>query len=65
MPKIKTHRSSAKRFRRRGSGSLKRRSAFGTHLLGNRSTKRKRGYRKSLPVDGANSDLVKRALTLK
>jgi large subunit ribosomal protein L35 len=65
MPKIKTHRASAKRFKRRASGSLKRRSAFATHLLGNRSTKRKRGFRRSLPVDAANSDLVRRALVLK
>ena len=65
MPKLKTHRSSAKRFKRRGSGSLKRRSAFATHLLGNRSTKRKRSFRRNRPVDAANSDLVKRALALK
>ena len=65
MPKIKTHRSSAKRFKKRSSGSLKRRCAYGTHLLGHRSTKRKRQLRRSMPVDAANSDLVKRALGMK
>lgn len=65
MPKIKTHRSSAKRFKKRGSGSLKRRSAYGTHLLSARSTKRKRNYRKNKPIDSANSELVRRALVLK
>ena len=65
MPKIKTHRSSAKRFKKRGSGSLKRRSAYATHLLGHRSTKRKRNFRRNRPVDSANSDLVRRALALK
>ncbi len=65
MPKIKTHRSSAKRFKRRASGSLKRRSAYATHLLGNRSPKRKRKYRLDRPVAAANSDLVRRALALK
>lgn len=65
MPKIKTHRSSAKRYKQRGSGSLKRRSAYATHLLGGRTTKRKRNFRRSLPVASANSDLVRRALALK
>ncbi len=65
MPKIKTHRSSAKRFKQRGSGSLKRRSAYGTHLLGNRSTKRKRNLRSNKPVASANLNIVKRALVLK
>jgi large subunit ribosomal protein L35 len=65
MPKIKTHRSSAKRYKKRGSGSLKRGCAYGTHLLGHRSTKRKRHLRHSKSVASANSDLVKRALGMK
>ena len=65
MPKIKTHKSSAKRFKKRGSGSLKRRSAFATHLLGNRTTKRKRSYRSNRPVDQSNMDNVNRALAMK
>jgi len=65
MPKIKTHKSSAKRFKKRGSGSLKRRNAYATHLLGSRTTKRKRGFRKNEPVAPANMDNVKRALGMK
>ena len=65
MPKIKTHRSSAKRFKKRGSGSLKRRSAFATHLLGHRSTKRKRAFRRSRPVHAANAENTRRALNMK
>lgn len=65
MPKIKTHKSSAKRIKKRGSGSLKRRKAYGTHLLGHRSTKRKRQLRKDAPVAQANMDNVKRALGMK
>ena len=65
MPKIKTHKSSAKRFKKRGSGSLKRRKAYATHLLGNRSTKRKRKFRKNTEIAPANMDNVKRALCMK
>ena len=65
MPKIKTHKASAKRFKKRGSGSLKRRSAYATHLLGRRSTKRKRNFRKNKTVDPANLDNVRRALAMK
>ena len=35
MPKIKTHKATAKRFKRRKSGSIKRGKAFATHLLAN------------------------------
>jgi large subunit ribosomal protein L35 len=65
MPKIKTHKSSAKRFKKRGSGSLKRRTAYATHLLGGRSTKRKRKYRKNHEVADANLDNIRRALAMK
>ncbi len=65
MPKIKTHKSSYKRIKKRGSGSLKRRNAYATHLLGGRTTKRKRRFRKNAPVAQANMDNVKRALGMK
>ena len=65
MPKIKTHKATAKRVKRRNSGSLKRRHAFGDHFLGRRTTKRKRALRKNEAVSPADSDLVKRALGLK
>ncbi len=65
MPKIKTHKASAKRFKRRNSGSIKRGKAYATHLLGGRSTKRKRNMRKKAVVAGADMDNVRRALNLK
>lgn len=65
MPKIKTHKASAKRFKLRGSGRLKRRNANATHLLGKRSTKRKRAFRKNSDVSPADMASVRRALNLK
>lgn len=47
MGKMKTHRGSAKRFSRTGSGKLKRHKAYRSHLTGNKSAKRVRNLRKS------------------
>ena len=65
MPKVKTHRASAKRIKRRGGKGLKREKAVGTHILGKRSTKRKRSLRQSLPVSSANMKNVRRSLGMK
>jgi large subunit ribosomal protein L35 len=43
MPKLKTRKSAAKRFKKTGSGKIVRRKAFKNHLLEHKSTKRKRG----------------------
>jgi large subunit ribosomal protein L35 len=42
MPKIKTRRAAAKRFKRSGSGKLMRRKAFKNHLLQHKSSERKK-----------------------
>ncbi|CAM3753184.1 50S ribosomal protein L35 [Mesobacillus zeae] len=47
MPKMKTHRGAAKRFKKTGSGKLKRSHAYTSHLFANKSTKAKRKLRKS------------------
>ncbi|MGS0764807.1 50S ribosomal protein L35 [Syntrophomonas curvata] len=47
MPKTKTHRGAAKRFKKTGSGKIKRAKAYTSHLLGSKSPKRKRGLRKA------------------
>lgn len=47
MGKMKTHRGSAKRFKRTGTGKLKRFSAYKGHLTGKKSPKRIRSLRKS------------------
>jgi large subunit ribosomal protein L35 len=65
MPKIKTHKASAKRFKKRNSGSIKRGKAYATHLLGGRSTKRKRNMRQKAEVKSPDMDNVRRALNLK
>ena len=62
MPKVKTNRGAAKRFKATGSGRIKRNKAFSSHILTKKSTKRKRGLRKSDLVDEANSKAVKRML---
>ena len=50
MPKMKTHRGAAKRFKKTGSGKVKRSKAYASHLLASKSPKRKRGLRKSTLV---------------
>ena len=65
MPKIKTHKATAKRIKRRGSGTLKRRNAYGTHFLGKRSAKRKRNLRHNETLSPANRENVSRSLGLK
>ena len=45
MPKMKTHKGTAKRFRRTGSGKIMRAKAFKSHILTKKSPKRIRGFR--------------------
>ncbi len=45
MPKMKTHRGAAKRFRKTASGKIKHARAYHSHILTKKSTKRKRGLR--------------------
>ena len=47
MSKMKTHKGTQKRFKRTGSGKLKRSHAYTSHLFANKSTKQKRKLRKS------------------
>ena len=54
MPKMKSKKSAAKRFKVRGSGSIKRSSAYMRHILTKKSTKRKRHLRGTTNVDQTN-----------
>ena len=54
MPKIKTNRGAAKRFKTTGTGKVVRNKAFSSHILTKKSTKRKRNLRKSGLVDSTN-----------
>jgi large subunit ribosomal protein L35 len=60
MPKLKTKRGAAKRFKATGTGKILRSKAFANHILTKKSTKRKRGLRKSALVDSANKKSVLR-----
>ena len=55
MPKIKTNRGAAKRFRKTGTGKIRRNKAFTSHILTKKSTKRKRDLRQSVIVAKADS----------
>ncbi len=54
MPKIKTNRGAAKRFRKTGTGKIRRNKAYTSHILTKKTTKRKRSLRQSVIV--AKSD---------
>jgi len=62
MPKMKTHRGAAKRFRRTGTGKLVRGKAFRSHILEKKSPKRKRNMRKSTLVTGKQARNVTRQI---
>ena len=47
MPKVKTNRAAAKRFKKTRSGKVKRASSFRRHILTSKTTKRKRQLRKT------------------
>jgi large subunit ribosomal protein L35 len=59
MPKMKTKKSASKRFKVRGSGSIKRASANLRHILTKKSTKRKRHLRGTTGVHETNLNAVR------
>ncbi|MDO9042991.1 MAG: 50S ribosomal protein L35 [Desulfocapsaceae bacterium] len=62
MPKMKTKRGAAKRFKLTGSGKIKRGKAFTSHILTKKTTKRKRNLRKSGLVDSTDIKGIRRIL---
>ena len=62
MPKIKTNRSAAKRFKKTGTGQLKRMKAYKTHILTKKSTKRKRNLRKATLTDATKVKNMKKIM---
>ena len=62
MPKMKTHRGAAKRFKKTGTGKLKRAHAFTSHILTKKSAKRKRKLRKTGYVSTAQEKAMKKLL---
>ena len=62
MPKLKTHKGTAKRVKLTGSGKLLRRRAFGHHHLAGKSESRKRVISTEASITGAIAKNIKRAL---
>ena len=62
MPKMKTHRGAAKRFKKTGSGKIVRAKANKQHILTKKSPKRKRHLRKSVLVASVDEKRVKQML---
>jgi len=62
MPKMKTHKGTAKRFRVTGSGKIMRSKAFKSHILEKKSPKRKRGFRQEGVVAPSDVNTIKKGL---
>ena len=59
MPKMKTHRGAAKRFKRTGTGKLTRARANKQHILTKKSSKRKRKLRQTTLIEGVDAKRIK------
>jgi len=64
MPKIKTHRGAAKRFKKTGTGKLKRMRAGASHLLSVKNGKRGRRLRTATEVVSSQIKTIKRMLNI-
>jgi len=62
MPKMKTNRGAAKRFKLTGTGKIKRKKGFANHILTKKSTKRKRGLRQSIIVGASDKKAIARLI---
>ncbi|PID32605.1 50S ribosomal protein L35 [Candidatus Saccharibacteria bacterium] len=62
MPKLKTHKATAKRVKLTGSGKIVRERAFGNHMLSKKSKSRKRNINTPAQVSGGARKNIKRAL---
>ena len=64
MPKMKTHKGAAKRFKITGKGKIRRRKQGGTHLRRKKSKRIRRSYRKDHPVSKTDRKRLRRVLGL-
>jgi len=62
MPKLKTHSGAAKRFKKTGTGKIKRGHAFKRHILTSKVTKRKRQLDTDVMLDKADVPKIKRMI---
>lgn len=65
MPKMKTNSGAKKRFKLTGSGKIKRKHAYKSHILTKKSTKRKRNLTYWTTIDKTNESNVKLLLCMK
>ena len=65
MPKIKTNRSAAKRFKVTGTGKLKRNKAYRRHILTKKPTKRTRNLRKAAYVSATEAKTIRKLIPYK
>jgi len=63
VPKLKTHRGAAKRFKLTGTGKVRRRHASMNHILTKKTRKRKRRLRKGTTVSAAFAKSVRRMIS--
>lgn len=62
MPKLKTKKAAAKRFKKTATGELKRMKAYKSHILTKKSAKRKRNLRKATLTDSTNIKTMKKIM---
>lgn len=62
MPKVKTSRAAAKRFKKTGTGKIVRHKAYKSHILTKKTQKRKRNLRKAAVLDQTNVKNMKKIL---
>ena len=62
MPKVKRHSGAKKRFKLTGAGKVLRRRAMKSHMLEKKSSKRRRSFRKDVPVASSDTRQIKRLL---
>ena len=62
MPKMKTHSSSKKRFKKLGNGTIKRSSAYKRHLLTKKTAKRRRSLKAATIIDASDMGRISRLL---
>ena len=62
MPKLKTHKGTAKRVKITGSGKIVRERAFGNHILAKKSKSRKRNIKTADSIEGKIGKNIKKAL---
>lgn len=65
MPKLKTNKAAAKRFKRTGTGKLKRRRAYRAHILTKKPTKRLVGLRRNVAIGKSDLPEAERLLNIR